>query len=212
MDDPELVRGLVQRAAGELTLCLQPGGDMRRARLLLRFAAALVVTNVLHAASVVAALRALVDAAMALADSGEAGVLCARHLAVVLQALHVWCTALPLPAGKDLGIATGGQSESSPAVIPPSLPVHSPPPAAAAPAGDDGRSWQPYADHLVYTALMALPWGGPELAESVPDAVADLLAAAEAYLGKRPRSTQPSLRPFSAAVKKDENDSDLVAE
>ena len=71
MDDPELVRGLVQRAAGELTLCLQPGGDVRRARLLLRFAAALVVTNVLHAASVAAALRALVDTALAIADRGE---------------------------------------------------------------------------------------------------------------------------------------------
>lgn len=71
VDDPELVRGLVQRAAGELTLCLQPGGDVRRARLLLRFAAALVVTNVLHAASVAAALRALVDTALAIADRGE---------------------------------------------------------------------------------------------------------------------------------------------
>ena len=79
-----------------------------------------------------------------------------------------------------------------------------PPLPAAAPAGDDGRSWQPYADHLVYTALMALPWGGPELAESVPEAVADLLAAAEAYMGKRPRSTQPSLRPYSAAVREDD--------
>jgi len=123
-----------------------------------------------------------------------------------------WWIPCHLPAGNAPGNATGRQSEASPAVVPPSSLVRSPPPAAAAPAGDDGRSWQPYADHLVYTALMALPWGGPELAESVPDAVADLLAAAAAYLGKRPRSTQPSLRPFSAAVKKDENDSDLVAE
>lgn len=33
---------------------------------------------------------------------------------------------------------------------------------------DSGRSWQPYADHLVYSALAALPWGGSELAESAP--------------------------------------------
>ena len=33
---------------------------------------------------------------------------------------------------------------------------------------DSGRGWQPYADHLVYSALAALPWGGSELAESAP--------------------------------------------
>lgn len=77
-------------------------------------------------------------------------------------------------------------------------------PAAAGPAGDDGRSWQPYADHLVYMALMALPWGGPELADSVPEQLGGLLDAAEAYLGRRPRASQPSLRPFAAAIKEDD--------
>lgn len=61
----------MQRAAAEINAGLQPGGDVRRARLLLRSAAALVVTNVLHAASVLAALRSLVDTAMACADASE---------------------------------------------------------------------------------------------------------------------------------------------
>lgn len=42
-------------------------------------------------------------------------------------------------------------------------------PLAADPEGDDGRSWQPYADYLVYMTLMALPWGGAELAEGAPE-------------------------------------------
>ena len=77
-------------------------------------------------------------------------------------------------------------------------------PLPSGPAGDDGRSWQPYADHLVYMALMALPWGGPELAESVPAELAALLQAVEAYMAKRPRSSQPSLRPFAAAIKEED--------
>ena len=28
---------------------------------------------------------------------------------------------------------------------------------------DGGRLWQPYTDFLVMTALMAVPWGGPEM-------------------------------------------------
>jgi hypothetical protein len=55
---------------------------------------------------------------------------------------------------------------------------------------------------------MALPWGGPELAESVPEEVAALLQAVDSYMVKRPRSSQPSLRPFAAAIKED----DAVAE
>lgn len=33
---------------------------------------------------------------------------------------------------------------------------------------DEGRRWQPYTDFLVYSALMALPWGGADLAQSAP--------------------------------------------
>ena len=56
----------------------------------------------------------------------------------------------------------------------------------------------------MYAALVALPWGGAELAESVPAELAALLAAAEAYMGRRRRSKQPSLRPFAAAIKEDD--------
>ncbi|KAL4428043.1 hypothetical protein ABPG75_002132 [Micractinium tetrahymenae] len=148
VDDPEAAAGLVARAGAELHAALQPGPgcDPRRARLLLRFCAALVPTNVLHAGSLVAALRALVDVAVAAAE--------------------------------------------------------------ASPEGDDGCSWQPYTDHLVYSALMVLPWGGAELAESVPAELSALLAAVDAYMACRPRSTQPSLRPFAAAIRED----DAVAE
>jgi hypothetical protein len=44
---------------------------VRRARLLLRFAAALVPANAVHAASVLAALRSLVDAALGMAQASE---------------------------------------------------------------------------------------------------------------------------------------------
>lgn len=71
VDEPELAAQIAARCAAQLNACLQPGGDVRRARLLLRFTAALAVTNVLHAASVLAAARSLVDAALAAAEAGE---------------------------------------------------------------------------------------------------------------------------------------------
>ncbi len=76
--------------------------------------------------------------------------------------------------------------------------------ASAAPEGDDGRKWQPYTDNLVYMALMALPFGGPELGESSPEQMSALLEAVDAYMAKRPRDTQPALRPFAAAIKDDD--------
>jgi len=80
---------------------------------------------------------------------------------------------------------------------------------ASSPGGDDdGRTWQPYTDSLVYMALMALPFGGPELAEALPERLTGLLDIVDAYMAKRPRSTQPALRPFAAAVK----DDDILAE
>ena len=77
--------------------------------------------------------------------------------------------------------------------------------AASAPVSDeDGRTWQPYADHLVYMALTAVPFGGSEVGEGAGDALAELIAAAESYLEKRPRSSQPGLRPFAASIKEDD--------
>jgi nuclear cap-binding protein subunit 1 len=69
---------------------------------------------------------------------------------------------------------------------------------------DGGRGWQPYTDHVVYCALMALPWGGPELAEGAPAETARIFAAVEAYMGARARQSQPALAPFSA--RRDEKD------
>lgn len=205
---------MAQRASAELAVCLQPGGDMRRARLLLRFAAALVVANVLHAASVLAAAQALVDAALAAAEASEC-VLAAGRLAV-----DVWETGweradlnackreapgmvpcLPTPSASLLHPGRCRPLATHPPLL--SHPTRTTN-CTAGPTGDGGRSWQPYADHLVYIALLALPWGGPELAESVPEQLSGLLGAVDAYMAKRPRATQPSLRPFAAAIKEDD--------
>ena len=56
--------------------------------------------------------------------------------------------------------------------------------------------WQPYADYLVYIALMALPWGGPDLAEGAPQDLERLLAEVGKYVALRPASHTPALRPF----------------
>jgi nuclear cap-binding protein subunit 1 len=53
-------------------------------------------------------------------------------------------------------------------------------------------------------ALMALPWGGAELAEALPETLSALLEAVGRYMGRRPRASQPSLRPFAAAIKEDD--------
>ena len=143
VEEPELAESLVQLLGAQLQQAISVQGDgLRKARLLLRFAAGLVVVGTVQPASVLAALAAFVDAAVAIAD--------------------------------------------------------------AAPPGDDGRTWQPYADQLVYAALAALPFGGPELAEAAPEQLQGLLSAATAYVEKRPRATQPGLRPFSAAIKEDD--------
>lgn len=140
VEEPQLVQGFVERLASDINACLQHAGDsMRRARLLLRFAAALVVVGVLQAASVFSAVAGFVATAATIAD-----------------------------------------------------------------ADGDGRSWQPYADHLVYMALASLPFGGPEMAEGGPEQLQALLEATDAYMARRPRATQPSLRPFSAAIKDDD--------
>jgi nuclear cap-binding protein subunit 1 len=69
---------------------------------------------------------------------------------------------------------------------------------------DCGRQWQPYTDFLVSSVVMALPWGGNELAESAPAEMEKLFTTIEQYMAKRPRPSQPALRPFFEA--KDEDD------
>lgn len=61
---------------------------------------------------------------------------------------------------------------------------------------DGGRLWQPYTDFLVTSALLAVPWGGPEMAESAPNDVQQLLASARSYQQARPRQMQQALRPL----------------
>ena len=61
---------------------------------------------------------------------------------------------------------------------------------------DGGRVWQPYADYLVYSVLLALPWGGPDLAEGAPAELEKLLESAEKYMELRPQQLTSALRPF----------------
>jgi len=42
---------------------------------------------------------------------------------------------------------------------------------------DEQRTWQPYADFLVYCSLMALPWGGGVLATDAPAGDFDAMLA-----------------------------------
>ena len=69
-------------------------------------------------------------------------------------------------------------------------------PSAGGDTRDEQRIWQPYADYLVYIVLMALPWGGPDLAETAPAEMEKLLAEAEKYMDLRPTAHTPGLRPF----------------
>lgn len=66
---------------------------------------------------------------------------------------------------------------------------------------DEGRQWQPYTDHLLYSVLMALPWGGLELVAGLEgDRLGPLFEVAEEYMGLRPRQSSSGLAPFSAAL------------
>ena len=61
---------------------------------------------------------------------------------------------------------------------------------------DKERIWQPYADFLVSAVLMALPWGGAELAEGAPAELQKLTADVEKYMELRPSTHTAALRPF----------------
>ena len=62
---------------------------------------------------------------------------------------------------------------------------------------DGIRVWQPYADYLVYSVLIALPWGGADLAEGAPAELEKLLSETEKYMELRPQKLNAALRPFS---------------
>lgn len=70
---------------------------------------------------------------------------------------------------------------------------------------DDDASWQPYSDALVCMAAVALPFGGNELAESVPSQIIDFMSAVNVYMSKRKRALQLSLCPFGGNVQEDDH-------
>lgn len=78
VDAPDVVDGLLQRIADDISACLRPGGDVRQGRLLLRFLTALVVTNVVHASAAVAVIQSFVDAALGIASASESAGATAR--------------------------------------------------------------------------------------------------------------------------------------
>lgn len=64
-----------------------------------------------------------------------------------------------------------------------------------------GRWWQPYADHLVYMALSAVPYGGKGLMEASREEILELSTLLDQYMLDRPRNLQPGLQPFAMPVK-----------
>lgn len=77
--------------------------------------------------------------------------------------------------------------------------------SAEAGAGGDGRLWQPWADHLVYSALISLPWAGSELAEGLDDDMDALLVAVGGYMSMRPKEHSAALMPFRGGGPDDED-------
>ena len=69
---------------------------------------------------------------------------------------------------------------------------------------DDGRSWQPYTDYLVYMSLVALPFGSSEILESAKTEIVELVRIAQEYSDKRRRSYQPGLCPYTEPVVEDD--------
>ena len=68
-ENPQFVAELVALAQAEFNTAVA-APDRHKARMLLRLFAALVVANVLHPSSVVAALQQVIDAAIASAEAG----------------------------------------------------------------------------------------------------------------------------------------------
>eukprot|EP00884_Botryococcus_braunii_P002772 jgi/Botrbrau1/12496/Bobra.0169s0043.1 len=66
---------------------------------------------------------------------------------------------------------------------------------------DEGRRWQPYADHLIHMALMALPWGSSMLPNEAGPLLDTFFESVVQYMDLRPRTVQPVLRPFFEDVR-----------
>lgn len=67
-----------------------------------------------------------------------------------------------------------------------------------------GRSWQPYTDFIVYTVLIALPWGSTVIFEDAPAAWEALCTKVDDYISNRPIQRDSATSPFLAPPK--END------
>lgn len=67
-----------------------------------------------------------------------------------------------------------------------------------------GQSWQPWTDYLIYIVLIALPWGGPELLDSVSNELNNIFDKIQSYFEIRPIKFDKTLRPFLTHIK--END------
>lgn len=76
-----------------------------------------------------------------------------------------------------------------------------------------GQRLQPYADHLVYSAAVALPWMAPELQQlgSDPEGLLTLASSIEQYIGLRQSHTQQALNAFPAATSDDEAAASLTS-
>ena len=72
--------------------------------------------------------------------------------------------------------------------------------------GEAGRRLQPYTDHLVYSAAVALPWLAPELQhlESPPEGLTALESSIEQYLSLRQQPSQQALNPFPVHGQQDD--------
>lgn len=79
-------------------------------------------------------------------------------------------------------------------------------PILCAPTAEDpsGRTWQPWADHLVGMVVTALPWAGEALQEAAPEQLEQLMVAVQTYVEGRPMQEDPELRPLYGAASEDD--------
>jgi nuclear cap-binding protein subunit 1 len=84
--------------------------------------------------------------------------------------------------------------------------------AATSAAEHRKPGWQAHADYLVYCVLAALPWGAADLHDRSPEALTQVLASCEEYLGRRVRGGDPLLRLTSLAASPSTHDADKEEE